>query len=747
MAQLKSTIIQGDLGISGNIVASKIIKSGGTADKILLANGDLLSVPTAGLGTVTSVGISSNLTVSGSPITTSGTITITHPTKTATTADIYKVGMDGLGHVVLGTKITPADLGLSTVYKYKGTKTWAELLALTSAEIGDVYSITNADPDGNTNADWACHVAVTAACTAENYVDYWQSLGGKVDLSAYVTGSGTANYIPKFTAANTVGNSSISQSSTTNDITINGKLVVKASGSAGNSYNEGIRILPASNGWSEIFLSPNDNISGQATGWVVGRRGASGSVSGAEGDFTIEYNGSSGTGLTLYANGNRPRWNNNELAYNSDISDKTIILTAGNGLTDGGSFTLNQTSDETITFNVGAGEGITVNADSVAHSVPTGASAASYGPSDGGTQTAKGTLDIIVPQITTDKFGHITSVTNKTFKVTDTDSTNFMGLYSAVHDADLDLNNLISAGSHRINSITGSKNLPTFASGSTLAYGQLLVVRGSGDTIAQLAFPYGASEIAFRTGNPVGNTSGVWKDWKQVATQDWVESLGYTGAPDLSNYVTLNGVQTITGNKTFTGNVVTSNNKFEIKATGNTDDSWIKLTNASDDGYYAFGIRRPYNTYGLQLKIKAAGKTESEAEYYDIWNANNDGSGSGLDADKLDGQEGTYYLDYNNFTNKPTIPTVNNGTLTIQKNGTNVATFTANQSSNATANITVPDPVDYYWANVKVSSTSSTATIPSVQKIGITGSATATANAAVTLEYDTGLKALKFVFA
>lgn len=35
-------------------------------------------------------------------------------------------------------------------------------------------------------------------------------------------------------------------------------------------------------------------------------------------------------------------------------------------------------------------------------------------------------------------------------------------------------------------------------------------------------------------------------------------------------------------------------------------------------------------------------------------------------------------------------PTVNDGTLTIQKNGTDVATFTANQASNATANITVP---------------------------------------------------------
>lgn len=36
------------------------------------------------------------------------------------------------------------------------------------------------------------------------------------------------------------------------------------------------------------------------------------------------------------------------------------------------------------------------------------------------------------------------------------------------------------------------------------------------------------------------------------------------------------------------------------------------------------------------------------------------------------------------------IPTVNNATLTIQKNSTNVATFTANASSNVTADITVP---------------------------------------------------------
>lgn len=45
------------------------------------------------------------------------------------------------------------------------------------------------------------------------------------------------------------------------------------------------------------------------------------------------------------------------------------------------------------------------------------------------------------------------------------------------------------------------------------------------------------------------------------------------------------------------------------------------------------------------------------------------------------------------------IPTVNNGTLTIQQNGTNVATFGANQSTNATANITT-------ITDVKMNSTS-----------------------------------------
>ena len=42
-----------------------------------------------------------------------------------------------------------------------------------------------------------------------------------------------------------------------------------------------------------------------------------------------------------------------------------------------------------------------------------------------------------------------------------------------------------------------------------------------------------------------------------------------------------------------------------------------------------------------------------------------------------------------NTTANISVPTVNNGILTIQKNGTTVATFSANQAGNTTANITV----------------------------------------------------------
>lgn len=58
---------------------------------------------------------------------------------------------------------------------------------------------------------------------------------------------------------------------------------------------------------------------------------------------------------------------------------------------------------------------------------------------------------------------------------------------------------------------------------------------------------------------------------------------------------------------------------------------------------------------------------------------------------------------YNDLSNKPTIPTVNNGTLTIRQNGKTLGTFTANQSTNTTVNLT--DNSSYSTSEVKTSAT------------------------------------------
>jgi len=67
---------------------------------------------------------------------------------------------------------------------------------------------------------------------------------------------------------------------------------------------------------------------------------------------------------------------------------------------------------------------------------------------------------------------------------------------------------------------------------------------------------------------------------------------------------------------------------------------------------------------------------------YDIWTENNDGSGSGLDADLLDGQEGSYYVDFTNATNLP------DPTLTITGDVTGSTTFTDLGSASLNASVT-----------------------------------------------------------
>lgn len=82
------------------------------------------------------------------------------------------------------------------------------------------------------------------------------------------------------------------------------------------------------------------------------------------------------------------------------------------------------------------------------------------------------------------------------------------------------------------------------------------------------------------------------------------------------------------------------------------------------------------------------------------------GDGLSVDSNGVISSDGLTSVDWDDIDNKPTnvsywtndagyitaasLPTVNDATLTIQKNGTNVATFSANSATASTANITVP---------------------------------------------------------
>ena len=94
---------------------------------------------------------------------------------------------------------------------------------------------------------------------------------------------------------------------------------------------------------------------------------------------------------------------------------------------------------------------------------------------------------------------------------------------------------------------------------------------------------------------------------------------------------------------------------------GTTDRAYIQWTQA---GIFQF-VNQESGEY-LRIKTGANGLTFThDGTESKIFHAGNDGSGSDLDADKLDGQQGSYYLDYGNLTNVPSISSFPSGTRMI----------------------------------------------------------------------------------
>ena len=207
------------------------------------------------------------------------------------------------------------------------------------------------------------------------------------------------------------------------------------------------------------------------------------------------------------------------------------------------------------------------------------------------------------------------------------------------------------------------------------------------------------------------------------------------GIPD---YVDSNGgkIDTIKVN----GTTQTITNKtVDISVPTKTSD----ITN--DSGYvtstdYATnatgGVIKTTGAFGVDMSNSGEikGAIVSSADYSTMWNDAFVSKGTLENALSTKGYATTSNLatvatsgSYSDLSNKPTIPTVNNATLTIQHNGTTVNTFTANASTNKTANI------ETIWAD----DIEATTPVPAIETAMIADGAVTNAKTSATVIFDT----------
>ncbi len=144
-----------------------------------------------------------------------------------------------------------------------------------------------------------------------------------------------------------------------------------------NTASDVVRLYTAA-GWIDIGASYNFTAASNTGSSVISDgdtltiSGGTALTGGMSGDtITINHDNYGTAGTYAYPSSVQTNAQGHVIAITAGSapatpSDATITLTAGSGLADGGAFTLNQASNETIQFNVGAGAGIQVNANDVA---------------------------------------------------------------------------------------------------------------------------------------------------------------------------------------------------------------------------------------------------------------------------------------------------------------------------------------------------------------------------------------------
>jgi hypothetical protein len=221
--------------------------------------------------------------------------------------------------------------------------------------------------------------------------------------------------------------------------------------------------------------------------------------------------------------------------------------------------------------------------------------------------------------------------------------------------------------------ITSVGTLSSLATTGNVTVGGDLTVNGTTTTLntatldvedKNITLNYGAGDTS-ASANGAGITIQDAVDASTDATILWDatnDEFDFSHAINVTGNITVSG--TVDGRDIATDG--TKLDGIESGATGDQTNAEIRaaVEAASDSNVFTDADHSKLN--GIEANA-TADQTASE-----ILTAIKtvDGASSGLDADVLDGQEGSYYLDYNNFSNTPTIPT---GDITAVTAGTGLS--------------------------------------------------------------------------